>query len=300
MEKGQISKRGGYEDILFPMTVCNITQGDFEGTHAGTYAVDLAGKDTGRDLFYAPFSVVCKAIDSVNGNAVWWESQNKVRFADGTIDYATIMIVHDNSLGGIYVGAKYKQGIQIAQEGTAGKATGNHLHFEIAKGKYDHMYDQNSYGTYHLPNNMPMENACFMDNTEIIRGKADWKYLKDVKVESKPSKPSKKPDQVLSVGSVVTSVAMKVAIPKGKSTAVDTINGDECIYVPALGGYFPTRFLSEADASDGKKDNYFANTKAKVYVNQTTVQDVNEEDNLVMIHGIWVKPAPLTEIKEGK
>lgn len=186
MKKGQTSKRGGYEDILFPMEICNITQGDNTGTHKGTYATDLAGKDTGRDLFYAPFSVVCKAVDAANGNAVWWESQNKVRFADGTIDYATIMIVHDNSLGGIYVGAKYKQGIQIAQEGTAGKATGNHLHFEIAKGKYDHMYDLNKYGVYHLPNNMPIENACFMDNTTIKQGIAKWKYLKDVKVsESK-------------------------------------------------------------------------------------------------------------------
>ncbi len=114
------------------------------------------------------------------------------------------------------------------------------------------------------------------------------------------SKPSKKPDQILSVGSVVTSVAMKVAIPKGKSTAVDTINGDECIYVPDLGGYFPTRLLSEADASDGKKDNYFANTKTKVYVNQCTVEAVDGKTDMVKIHGIWVNAKPLTELKEGK
>ncbi len=294
MKKGQTSKRGGYEDILFPMEVCNITQGDNVGTHKGTYATDLAGKDTGRDLFYAPFSVVCKAVDAANGNAVWWESQNKVRFADGTIDYATIMIVHDNSLGGIYVGTKYKQGIQIAQEGTAGKATGNHLHFEIAKGKYDHMYDLNKYGVYHLPNNMPIENACFMDNTIIKQGIAKWKYLKDVKVsESKPST-GKKPDQILSVGSTVTSVAMSI------KAGIKKINGDDCVNVPALGGYFPLRFLNEYDASDGKKDQYIANDKAKVTVAKTTVQKVDAKKNRVRIHDIWVDPTPLTEIKEGK
>lgn len=175
MRPGQTSKRGGYEDILFPMEYCNVTQGDFEGTHAGTYAADLAGRDSGRDLAYFPFSAVCKATNPSDGNAVWWQSQNKVRFADGTINYCTIMILHDNNLNGIYVGAKYNQGEQMAQEGTAGNATGNHLHFEIAKGAYSHQYDQNSSGVWHLPNNMAIENACFIDNTTFINS-SNWNW----------------------------------------------------------------------------------------------------------------------------
>ena len=64
---------------------------------------------------YAPFDVVCVGVDGPDlGNAVFWQSQNKVRFADGTIDYATIMIIHDNNLDGIRVGVKYSQGTQIA------------------------------------------------------------------------------------------------------------------------------------------------------------------------------------------
>lgn len=108
------------------------------------------------------------------------------------------------------------------------------------------------------------------------------------------------PDQILTVGSVVTSVPMQIAAPSGAKTAIKTINGDECVYIPALGGYFPTKFVSEADASDGKKDGYLANTKAKVTVDQCTVEKVDVSKNLVMIHGIWVKPAPLTELKNGK
>lgn len=147
-------------------------------------------------------------------------------------------------------------------------------------------------GTYYIFNE-----SDGMKNVTSQKGKpGSWINPAD----NKTSSTSKKPDQVLSVGSVVTSVAMEVAIPKGEKTAVKTVNGDECIYVPALGGYFPTRFLSEYDASDGKKDDYFANTKTKVYVNKTTVQKVNAKDNLVKIHGVWVKPGPLTEIKEGK
>lgn len=187
MKAGQTSVRNGIEDILFPMETCNITQGDFVGTHAGTYAVDLAGRDTGRDLAYFPFSAVCKATDTPrNGNAAFWESSNPVRFADGTVDYCTLMIIHDNDLTGIYPGATYKQGVQMAQEGTAGNATGNHLHVEIAKGKFSHMYDQNQYGVYHLPNNMPIEKACFFDGTELICGTGPWIYLNDVSVETKP------------------------------------------------------------------------------------------------------------------
>ncbi|MDF9824695.1 hypothetical protein M2475_000923 [Breznakia sp. PF5-3] len=185
MKKGQTSVRNGIEDILFPMEICNITQGDNEGTHKGTYAVDLAGKDSGRDYAYFPFSARSVALDSAkNGNAVIWESLHKVRFADGTIDYCCMMVIHDNDPTGFSIGSSYKQGVQMAQEGTAGIASGNHLHVEVAKGKYQRgnagMYEKNKYGIYHLKNNMPIEKVCFMDNTKIIRGIADWKYLKDV------------------------------------------------------------------------------------------------------------------------
>lgn len=109
---------------------------------------------------------------------------------------------------------------------------------------------------------------------------------------------TKKPDQVLSVGSVVTSVAMKLGSQGG--VGYKKINGDGCVYVPDLGGWFPTRYLDEYDASDGKKDNYFANTNAKVVVAKTTVQAVDAKKNLVKIYGIWVDPTPLTELKDGK
>lgn len=185
MKKGQTSVRNGIEDILFPMEICNITQGDNVGTHSGTYAVDLAGKDTGRDFAYFPFSAKSVALDTArNGNAVIWESLNKVRFADGTVDYCCMMIIHDNDPTGFAVGSVYKQGQQMAQEGTAGFATGNHLHVEVKKGKFERgvygMYDKNKFGVYHLRSNIPIEKACFMDGTTIKSGTANWKYLKDV------------------------------------------------------------------------------------------------------------------------
>lgn len=179
MKLNQKSVTNGVQNIIFPMQYMNITQGnDGRYSHQGVYALDLAGKDGGRDPFYAPFDVVCRAIDSAtNGNAEFWESQKPVRFADGSIDYATIMVLHDNSTDGVYVGAKYAQGTQIAMEGTAGNATGNHNHFEIAKGKFSKMYNRNQYGVYHLPNSTNAANCCFADDTIIINGDGmAWKY----------------------------------------------------------------------------------------------------------------------------
>ena len=66
--------------------------------------------------------------------------------------------------------------------------------------------------------------------------------------------------------------------------------------IKSLGGYFPTRFVSEYDASDGKKDNYLANQNARVYVDRCRVDAVNVKSNLVQIHGIWVNPTPLIEV----
>ena len=110
---------------------------------------------------------------------------------------------------------------------------------------------------------------------------------------------SKKPDQILNVGSVVSSVPMNIAIPSGCRTAIKYINGDECVYTPALGGYFPTRLLSEYDASDGAKDNYFATIKARVYLDKCTVEAVDAPSDMVMVHGIWVHAKPLIEVSES-
>lgn len=138
--------------------------------------------------------------------------------------------------------------------------------------------------------------------TRIIEG-APYPYLlndntgwtNDIGIDSDPHVPngsvttSNPVDQILEKGSKVTSIAMSI-------TGVKMVDGIECVNIPALGGWFPTKYVSEYDASDGAKDNYLATTKAKVYVDTCTVEQVDIKNNLVMIHGIWVKPAPLTEI----
>lgn len=157
----------------FPMEYMNITQGNNVGTHIGTTALDNAGKDVGIDPTFAPCDMHLVAYDSPsNGNAVFFESNQPVLFRDGTVNYATFMFIHDNSIADIVAyanaGNTWKQGQEFGDEGTTGYATGNHVHMEVAKGKFQYMYARNGYGTYYLPNNVSADAAFVTDGTTII------------------------------------------------------------------------------------------------------------------------------------
>lgn len=294
MKRGQTSVRGGYEDILFPMEVLNITQGDNVGTHRGTYATDNAGKDSGIDPLFAPVTMTLVDYDTTtNGNAVFFQSDKPVRFADGSIDYLTMLFIHDNYIEDIKQVKHFRQGQEFGDEGTAGKATGNHSHMEFAKGKYNHKYDKNQFGVYHLPNNMPIENACFMDSTEMRVGVANWRYTKDTTV-TVPSNNTGKPDQILTNGSKVEFA---------KNLRVEKFNSQTgLIYNTRIGGWISPEICYEDSANDGKQDQYFANTNATFTIKGTyTVSQVNKAKNIVYLKelGFWVNAEPLTEVKEG-
>lgn len=199
MKKGQKLTKNGYELIGFPMTTMNITQGNNGQTsHKGVNALDIAGKDTGIEPTFAPCAMHLVAYDSsANGNAIFMQSNSKVLFADGTIDYATFMFLHDNYIGDILAyaskGHKWAQGEEFGDEGTAGKAYGNHCHFEVAKGRYSHMYDRNGYGTYHLPGSISADKACVVDGTTIKNGNGmAWKKASQVGTK-KPATTGKEP-----------------------------------------------------------------------------------------------------------
>ena len=134
------------------------------------------------------------------GNAVFFVSTQKVRFRDGTIDYAVIMIIHDNYIGDILALGKnyvFKQGEEFGDEGTAGRASGNHVHIEIAKGTYTHMYDKNAYGVYHLPRNISADLAFFTDGT-TIKNKGGFKnWATSAAVSQSQATQTKKTNEVI-------------------------------------------------------------------------------------------------------
>lgn len=167
---GMIStKAADYEYAMFPMTTMNITQGvGGSFSHAGTLAIDIAGKDGGIESAYAPFSGTITKI--YNKFQVWLQSSNPVIWADGTIDYMTILVVHDNDTSDLYVGKPIKQGERFFEEGTAGYATGNHIHLEVAKGKMSGGgWYKNSYGTWTITNAVHPASALFVSDSTVIK-----------------------------------------------------------------------------------------------------------------------------------
>lgn len=166
---------------MFPMTYLNVTRGYDTGTHVGQKALDLAGKDTGIDNVFAPFDGVVKRIWD-NGNSVWLESAAPVRYADGTVDYMTILATHDNNVADLSVGEHVKQGQVFYQEGTAGQATGNHVHLGIGRGKFTgNGWFENSYGYWTINNQRSIHTSLWLavDTIVIEGGGYAWKRKKE-------------------------------------------------------------------------------------------------------------------------
>ena len=92
------------EKAIFPMKCINISQGYNEGTHLDSYAVDNVGCVSEIEDVYMPFTGTIKKIYKEDANEVWIESNDKVLYADGTIDYMTVMTMHDNDVSNLKVG----------------------------------------------------------------------------------------------------------------------------------------------------------------------------------------------------
>lgn len=204
MYKGQKSVRGGIQDFLCPFTNMYITQGSNMGTHRGTMANDVRGAYAGvKHPYYAPCD--CKLIwrDVSNGQGMW-QSLEKVRFANGNIDYATFVTAHDETFDA-QVGQIVRQGEQLGNMGSkaggGGTSTGVHCHIEIAQHKYDiSNWKKNKYGIYCFPNETDTDDCYFVDNTNIIYGfGGNWKYLSQIPVDDK----GEAKDQILHIGSKV-------------------------------------------------------------------------------------------------
>lgn len=290
----------GYEYFMCPFTKMYISQGSRQWSHSGVMANDVTNGDGAKAPYYAPCSCRCEAVYPKSGQSQW-VSLNPIHLANGKISIVHFTVAHDDSFNA-YVGMTLSQGNQIGNMGAKGIGTGVHAHIQVGVGHPNvwgivkGYFTLNGvrypvYGFQYEP--YDLDDCYFVNDTVILNGAGgNWKTCTPASgVSPKPSTPtSSEPiDQILHVGSYVTSGALNIK-------DVKKINGDECVNIPSLGGYFPTRFVSEYDASDGKKDNYLANQKARVYVDRCRVDAVNVKSNLVQIHGIWVNPTPLVEV----
>lgn len=165
------------EKAILMMDYLNVTQnGNGSFSHRGDLAIDIAGKDSGIDYLKAPFTGIIKRIYS-NVNAVWLESVDKVIYADGSIDYMTVMTLHDDDVSNLKVGDIIKQGDIYYKEGSTGYVTGNHIHLAVGKGKFTGSgWYKNNYDNWCINNQMEVSKALFIpNNTKIINnGGLNW------------------------------------------------------------------------------------------------------------------------------
>lgn len=171
----------GYEVMLFPLEYLNISQDEYGPySHQDILAMDFLGWNSlGRVYncpYYAPCSCNCIASTDASANNRIWQSVNKVHLADGSLDYVTWVVAHDNNPPAI--GSSCVQGQLMGHTGTAGNVTGDHLHINIAKGQYANWEQVPPSYNWQLRNSIHIYDACFVNDTTIINGEGhtwlDW------------------------------------------------------------------------------------------------------------------------------
>ena len=175
------------ERARFPMEFLRVTQGPNTGSHAGSKAMDFGGKDTGCDAVYAPFTGRVARVRTDSSHETYFESLEPVEFTDGTVDYMTVTLMHDNVLD-VRAGQVLHQGEKIGDEGGFGSGRpgrfGAHLHLEVSRGRGIAYQVRNAQGTYCTPQQVDVWSALWLgtDVQVLDSGGCPWK--RDIQEES--------------------------------------------------------------------------------------------------------------------
>ena len=148
-------------------------------SHDGDLAIDISSK---CKYLKAPFDLVIKRIYTPC-NAVFCESVDKVLYSDGTVDFMSLLLIHDDDVSDLKVGEVLNQGTIFYQPGNKGKSTGSHIHIAIGRGKYQKWIK----GKYQpkvkcyawiLPNQYPINKGLYLDSgVKVTKGIYDWKII---------------------------------------------------------------------------------------------------------------------------
>lgn len=185
-----------YDRLVFGMHHMAISQvgSRYDGkTHYShpDYEIDFTGSDTGVDYYKDLMPNTCWKCAGAWGTAstgntrFFWSCDSsgnakKVLCADGVLRLITLALTHSNrnfEVGRIY---KYKE--VMYQEGTAGKATGNHIHMELCAGHVKTKY-RNRQGGYNLANMLAINKMMYVLSTYTTiksTGGLTWKKCSTV------------------------------------------------------------------------------------------------------------------------
>jgi len=157
-------------------------------SHLGIKAIDcgvlIQYKDT---KLYAPFTGKVVFKDTLaKGNLVALESIDKVMYANGDVDYMTLLIGHDNNTSDLDIGEVVKQGTYYLDMGNAG-GVDTHSHLEVQKGKFKMATSITAQHGYKFENTIEPFNALFLTKDTIWKySKYTWKILPDTPPITQP------------------------------------------------------------------------------------------------------------------
>mgnify|MGYP002514370060 CR=1 FL=1 len=177
MQKNQkLIASDGYEVMLFPLPYMQITQGENGSySHRGTYNIDFVGYNGSGVITSAPiYAPVTMKVTSYSpsftgGNAVIFESVNRVHLANGQLDYLTIAFGHDSNPPCTTIGSIVHQGELCYHTGTYGQVTGDHVHTCLGQGVYVG-YTTRPGGHMDLTNRIHYWEGVFVNDTTIVQG----------------------------------------------------------------------------------------------------------------------------------
>ncbi|MBE6615812.1 MAG: hypothetical protein E7631_10980 [Ruminococcaceae bacterium] len=136
LERQGITNSAGEDLALFPADSMRITQTAFDTySHMRQNAIDMQPTNS---MAFAPFNAQIVRTDPGYGpcNGVWIQSVDKVRYADGSYDYMTVLFMHDDNISNLSVGQMLTQGEYFYQSGTTGNSSGAHIHVAVYRGEY--------------------------------------------------------------------------------------------------------------------------------------------------------------------
>ena len=178
MKSGQKLVHDGHEVCLFPMETMNITQWSSPSSysHCCGHPFDNAISGQVSVPVYAPFS--CHLVHTYpSGNTRVYQSDNEVWTPSG-LKTVVVSFTHDPNPP---TETRYKQGDLIYHTGTAGMATGDHVHidqsFTIGAGLVSYGIVC-SYGNecYALSGSELPNNVFYVNDTNIVNGYGkEWK-----------------------------------------------------------------------------------------------------------------------------
>lgn len=136
LERQGITNSAGEDLALFPADSMRITQTAYDTySHMRQNALDMQPTNS---MAFAPFNAMIVRMDPGYGpcNGVWIQSVDKVRYADGSYDYMTVLFMHDDNISNLSVGQMLTQGEYFYQSGTTGNSSGAHIHVAVYRGEY--------------------------------------------------------------------------------------------------------------------------------------------------------------------